>query len=74
MNRAADPRVTIQVNGEPREIVPGTPLPDLLASLGLPAQAVLVEHNGTALFRADWPATLLAAGDRLEIIRVVAGG
>ncbi len=66
--------VDIQVNGEPREVREDTPLPELLEALELPAQSVLVEHNGTALFRADWPQVLLTGGDRLEIIRVVAGG
>ncbi len=66
--------VEIQVNGEPRLVREGIALPELLAELGLPPQAVLVEHNGVALFRKDWPTIQIAAGDRLEIIRVVAGG
>ena len=66
--------IQLQVNGEPREVRAGLTLPELLAELDLPPRSVLVEHNGTALFRADWPAVRLAAGDRLEIIRVVAGG
>jgi sulfur carrier protein len=35
---------------------------------------VLVEHNGDALRREEWPGRSLAEGDRLEIIRIVAGG
>lgn len=66
--------VEIQVNGEPRAARSGVGLLELLAELGLPHGAVLVEHNGVALFRKDWPTIRLAAGDRLEIIRVVAGG
>ncbi len=73
METAASP-VELQVNGEPRAVRAGASLPELLDALGLPPQAVLVEHNGVALFRRDWPAIRLAAGDRLEIIRVVAGG
>ena len=64
----------IHVNGEPRAVRVGASLPELLDELGLPPQTVLVEHNGVALFRKDWPTIQLAAGDRLEIIRVVAGG
>ncbi len=64
----------VELNGERREIRAAMGLPELLASLNLPAQSVLVEHNGVALFRADWPEVVLAEGDRLEIIRVVAGG
>jgi sulfur carrier protein len=77
MNPSTDPQFALGaclINGERREIRVGMALPELLAALDLPAQSVLVEHNGTALFRADWPQTRLADGDRLEIIRVVAGG
>lgn len=66
--------VTLALNGEPREVPAGTTIPELLAALGLPRQSVLVELNGVALFRADWAAARLAEGDRLEVIRVVAGG
>ena len=66
--------MTIQLNGEPRTIAPGTTIPALLAQFDLPAPSVLVEHNGTALFRTDWDAARLAEGDRVEVIRVVAGG
>jgi thiamine biosynthesis protein ThiS len=34
----------------------------------------LVEHNGTALLRSEWAESKLRNGDRLEIIRMVAGG
>ena len=71
---AAAERVEIQVTGDARAVRAGATLPELLADLALPPQAVLVEHNGVALFRADWPSVRLASGDRLEIIRVVAGG
>jgi sulfur carrier protein len=46
----------------------------LVAELGLPLAAALVEHNGTALLRSEWAKTNLRDGDRLEIIRMVAGG
>ena len=65
---------TIQLNGDGHEVLAGSTLPELLAALDLPPQSVLVEHNGTALFRTDWPGVRFADGDRLEIIRVVAGG
>jgi sulfur carrier protein len=66
--------VNIELNGERRAVPAGQALPDLLAALGLPPQAVLVEINGRALLRAEWPSVELADGDRLEILRVVAGG
>ena len=45
-----------------------------IAALELPAQAVLVEHNGVALRRDEWPAHFLQENDRIEFIRIVAGG
>jgi sulfur carrier protein len=66
--------INVELNGERRAIPAGQSLPDLLAALGLPPQAALVEINGCALLRAEWPSVELADGDRLEILRVVAGG
>ena len=61
------------LNGKDRE-VNATRVETLVAELGLPLAAALVEHNGTALLRSEWARTNLQAGDRLEIIRMVAGG
>ena len=61
------------LNGRERE-VQATQVEDLVAELGLPLAAALVEHNGTALLRSEWTKTNLQNGDRLEIIRMVAGG
>ena len=66
--------IRVQVNGEARDIPVNQPLAELISDLGLPPQTVLVEHNGLALFRADWVGVRLMDGDRLEILRVVAGG
>ncbi len=61
------------LNGKDRE-VNATQVETLVAELGLPLAAALVEHNGTALLRSEWAGTNLQEGDRLEIIRMVAGG
>jgi len=61
------------LNGRERE-VQATQVEDLVAELGLPLAAALVEHNGIALLRSEWAMTNLQNGDRLEIIRMVAGG
>jgi thiamine biosynthesis protein ThiS len=61
------------LNGKDRE-VNATRVETLVAELGLPLAAALVEHNGTALLRSEWAGTNLQEGDRLEIIRMVAGG
>ena len=66
--------MTVFVNGEPREIAAATDVAALVEELGLPGPALLIEHNGTALTRSEWPATPLSEGDRLELLRVTAGG
>ncbi len=68
------PSVQLEVNGEPRSVPGGQSLPDLITTLGLPPQAALVEHNGRALLRHEWDQVRLADGDKLEILRIVAGG
>jgi sulfur carrier protein len=64
----------VTVNGEPRDVRDGLSLPALLESLGLRPGSVVVERNGEALTPGEGRATVLADGDRLEIVRAVAGG
>jgi len=64
----------IVVNGEARDLAPGTRLLDLLDSLSLDPRAVAVEKNGEVLRRAQLGEVELQAGDRLEIVRFVQGG
>jgi sulfur carrier protein len=66
--------VQLTVNGRPSQVPDGTTLPALIESLGLRVGSVVVEHNGTALLRSELPAVQLADGDRLELVRAVAGG
>ncbi len=62
------------VNGREREVDAGTTLPALLEQLGLRVGSVVVEHNGNALLRSELDGVTLADGDRLELVRAVAGG
>ena len=64
----------IILNGENRTFETTETISELVAALSLPAPALLVEHNGTALRRSEWDACQLRNGDRVEIIRIVAGG
>lgn len=65
---------TVTVNGRPREVAAGATLPGLLTDLGLRAGSVVVELNGTALLRSEVDGVVLGDGDRLELVRAVAGG
>lgn len=64
----------VTLNGEPRAIERAANIAELIEELALPAPALLVEHNGLALRRDEWPERALADGDRVEIVRIVAGG
>jgi len=64
---------SIRLNGESRQIAANT-ITELAAELGLAPETLLIEHNGIALHRSEWPETSLADGDQVEILRVAAGG
>lgn len=64
----------IILNGEEAETRGAGNVAELVDRYQMPLQAILIEHNGVALHRREWQERILAAGDRVEIIRVVAGG
>jgi thiamine biosynthesis protein ThiS len=66
--------MTISLNGEKADTRGADTIMELIDSYGLPPQTLLIEHNGLALHRHEWPQRSLAEGDRIELIRVVAGG
>lgn len=67
-------KIIVFANSRARQIDPDVSVTALVESLRIDPKSVLVEINGTALFRDEWPRRVLEHGDRLEIIRVVAGG
>ena len=70
----APPRITVTVNGEPRELPAGSTVADLVTALGLKPAQVAVERNKELVRRADHAATELADGDRLEVVTFFGGG
>ena len=66
--------MNIAVNGECLDIGEAKTIAELIDRYELPPQSILVEHNGLALLRDEWRERSLAEGDRIEFIRVVAGG
>jgi sulfur carrier protein len=66
--------IRVVVNGEAREIAPGTTVAGLLAELGLHPRLVVVEHNREILDRAVLEATQVRDGDSLELVHFVGGG
>lgn len=64
----------LRVNGQDREVPEGETLAHLLSSLELPTGRVAVERNGDIVPRDRFEGTVLAVGDRLEIVQFVGGG
>jgi thiamine biosynthesis protein ThiS len=64
----------IILNGEPRSLVEPTTISALVRELNLIPATLLIEHNGLALHREEWNSRALCDGDKVEFIRVVAGG
>jgi len=65
--------MTITVNGEARELVPGTTVTQLLQQLKFTPRNVAVELNRRIL-RSERYETELKDGDALEIVTFVGGG
>ena len=66
--------VLVVANGKPREVAEGATVAGLLDEIGWKPEWVVVEYNGEPLERARYPSVRLNAGDKLEIVRAVAGG
>ena len=64
----------LTLNGDPYEIPAGSTLLDLVARLGRDPRTVAVERNGIIVRSAEYGATGLEAGDRLEVVHFVQGG
>jgi thiamine biosynthesis protein ThiS len=64
----------VTANGKPIEAQLPCTLEQLLVSQGLLPRSVVVEHNGEAVAPSEFAQRELKAGDRLEIVKIVAGG
>lgn len=62
------------VNDEPRRLPAAATLAELVSLLGLGPRRIAVELNQAVVPRADYAATVLRDGDRIEIIHFVGGG
>ncbi len=66
--------MTITVNGDEVVVLGGATVTELLEQLGLGKRVLVVERNGEPVPRNALATTLLRHGDRLELVRAVAGG
>ena len=66
--------VRLTVNGEDRVFEALGDVAGLVAALGLDPRKVAVERNLAIVPRSAYGSTLLADGDRIEIVHFIGGG
>lgn len=62
------------VNGEAHDLPDGATVGTLLELLGTKRTGIAVAHNERVVPRAHYDTHVIVDGDRVEIIRAVAGG
>lgn len=63
----------VELNGEPREIEPGTTIADLVRSLTANPTGCAVAVNGAVVPRSGWERGV-RSGDQVEVLTAVQGG
>jgi sulfur carrier protein len=66
--------IRLHLNGEPRQLAPGTTIAGLLEAAGLAPRRVAVEVNGAIIPRGRHPDHVLVDGDKVEIVHALGGG
>ena len=62
------------MNGRQRELPEGMNLRELVLSLNLMPERVILELNETVISRDRWVQIVLVENDRLELVSLVGGG
>ena len=65
--------VAVRLNGEPRDVPPGTTVEDVVRLIAPQARGVAVAVNGEVLPRSAWSASV-APGDDVEVLTAAQGG
>ena len=65
---------SVIANGNPVEATLPCSIEQFLVAQNLLPRSVVVEHNGDAVAPSEFSRRQLQAGDRLEIVKIVAGG
>jgi sulfur carrier protein len=66
--------MTLTVNGDSRELPPGTTLAELIGQLTESARGIAAAVDGEVVPRRAWPDRTLADGAVVEIVTAVQGG
>ncbi|MBI3652777.1 MAG: sulfur carrier protein ThiS [Acidobacteria bacterium] len=73
-NQFAGAALIVTINGEEKILDEGLRLTDLIVRLELKAERLAIEVNRQLIRRANWEATRLQDGDKIEIVHFVGGG
>ena len=68
--------MSVHLNGRPDRLPDGHTLADVVRRFtgDTSPRGIAVALNGTVVRRADWPATALSDGDRVEVLTATQGG
>lgn len=66
--------MTLEINGERREVPQVSNARELLQFLGVAEGRVAIEINHKIVRRTEWDSTPVAGGDHVEIVQFVGGG
>ena len=66
--------VTVTINGETRHLGGPVSVSVLLSGMGLDPAKIAVERNHEVVPRSQYEGTMVAEGDRLEIVQFIGGG
>ena len=64
----------VRVNGSERDFDEGTVISEMIKDLDLNIVGMIVERNLEVVSRSEYNSTRLNEGDKIELIRLVAGG
>ncbi len=71
---APDSQPHVVANGQRIAVTLPSSIEQFLVAQKLLPRSVVVEHNGDASANSEFAQRALSSGDRLEIVRIVAGG
>ncbi len=66
--------MNVTLNGEPREVPPGTTVEQLVGLVTDQPSGIAAALNGEVLPRRAWAGTPLADRDQVEVVTAVQGG
>ena len=66
--------ISIELNGEARNVGDSDSVQDLIDALSLTNQALAIAINREVVPRAKWREHRFAVGDKVDIVRAIGGG